>query len=96
MLYSRRVIGWALDRTLEASLATQALDMALEERRPSAGLVHHSDQGVQYASAAYTSLLRQHGTVISMSRRGVPYENAACESFMRTLNMRRSIDRAEF
>src|SRR6187200_1306025 len=58
--FSRRVIGWALDRTLEASLATQALDMALKERRPAAGLVHHSDQGVQYASVDYTSLLRQH------------------------------------
>jgi putative transposase len=83
--FSRRVIGWALNRALEASLATQALDMALEERRPAAGLVHHSDQGVQYASVDYTSLLRQHGAVISMSRRGVPYDNAACESFIKTL-----------
>jgi transposase InsO family protein len=83
--FSRRVIGWALDRTLEATLAIQALDMALAERRPAAGLVHHSDQGVQYASTDYTSLLRQHGAVISMSRRGVPYDNAACESFMKTL-----------
>jgi putative transposase len=83
--FSRRVIGWALDRTLEATLAIQALDMALAKRRPAAGLVHHSDQGVQYASTDYTSLLRQHGAVISMSRRGVPYDNAACESFMKTL-----------
>jgi transposase InsO family protein len=83
--FSRRVIGWALDRTLEATLAIQALDMALAERKPAAGLVHHSDQGVQYASTDYTSLLRQHGALISMSRRGVPYDNAACESFMKTL-----------
>ena len=83
--FSRRVIGWALDRTLEAALAKQALRMALAERRPAAGLVHHSDQGVQYASTDYTSLLHQHGAIISMSRRGDPYDNAACESFMKTL-----------
>lgn len=83
--FSRRVIGWAVDRTLEAALAKQALEMALAERRPAAGLVHHSDQGVQYASTDYTSLLHQHGAVISMSRRGVPYDNATCESFMKTL-----------
>jgi transposase InsO family protein len=83
--FSRRVIGWALGRTLEAKLALAALRMALEQRHPSAGLVHHSDRGVQYASAEYTELLQQHQARISMSRRGNPYDNAACESFMKTL-----------
>ena len=83
--FSRRVIGWALGRTLEASLATAALEMALAERKPTSGLVHHSDRGVQYASYAYTELLKQRQAQISMSRKGNPYDNAACESFMKTL-----------
>jgi putative transposase len=83
--FSRRVIGWALGRTLEAGLATAALAMALAERRPHPGLVHHSDRGVQYASQQYTSLLKENRVQISMSRRGNPYDNAACESFMKTL-----------
>jgi transposase InsO family protein len=83
--YSRRVIGWALGRTLEAELAVAALRMALIERQPAPGLVHHSDRGVQYASLEYTELLKQHQAVISMSRKGNPYDNAACESFMKTL-----------
>lgn len=83
--YSRRVIGWALDRTLEDRLTLAALRMALARRRPSPGLVHHSDRGVQYASTDYTSLLRDHGIQISMSRRANPWDNAACESFMKTL-----------
>jgi transposase InsO family protein len=83
--FSRRVIGWALGRTLEATLATAALKMALAERNPQPGLVHHSDRGVQYASAAYTDLLKLHKAEISMSRKGNPYDNAACESFMKTL-----------
>jgi putative transposase len=83
--FSRRAIGWALGRTLEAELAVSALRMALEERKPSAGLVHHSDRGVQYASHEYTELLKQHHVTISMSRKGNPYDNAACESFMKTL-----------
>jgi putative transposase len=83
--YSRRVIGWALGRTLEAGLAVSALTMALRQRRPAPGLVHHSDRGVQYASHEYTDLLKQHGAEISMSRKGNPYDNAACESFMKTL-----------
>ena len=83
--YSRRVIGWALDRTLEDRLTLAALRMALARRRPSPGLVHHSDRGVQYASRDYTSLLRDHGIQISMSRRANPWDNAACESFMKTL-----------
>jgi putative transposase len=83
--FSRRVIGWALGRTLDAGLAIAALTMALAERKPQPGLVHHSDRGVQYASAGYTELLKQHRAQISMSRKGNPYDNAACESFMKTL-----------
>jgi putative transposase len=83
--FSRRVIGWALDRTLEAELAVGALRMALDQRHPSAGLVHHSDRGVQYASKDYTDLLQAHGVSISMSRKANPWDNAACESFMKTL-----------
>ena len=83
--FSRRVIGWALGRTLAAGLATAALEMALAERNPEPGLVHHSDRGVQYASQDYTELLKQHKAQISMSRKGNPYDNAACESFMKTL-----------
>ena len=83
--FSRRVIGWALGRTLQAGLAVAALRMALMERQPAPGLVHHSDRGVQYASEDYTELLKQHQAAISMSRKGNPYDNAACESFMKTL-----------
>ena len=83
--FSRRVIGWALGRTLEAGLALSALAMALRQRQPAPGLVHHSDRGVQYASRDYTDLLKQHQIQISMSRKGNPYDNAACESFMKTL-----------
>ncbi|HEY6342820.1 MAG TPA: IS3 family transposase [Bryobacteraceae bacterium] len=83
--YSRRVIGWALDRTLEDDLTIAALRMALRQRSPSGELTHHSDRGVQYASHDYTGLLQQQGVRISMSRRGNPYDNATCESFMKTL-----------
>jgi putative transposase len=83
--FSRRVIGWALDRTLEAELTLQALRMALKQRKPAAGLVHHSDRGVQYASRDYAALLAEHGIHSSMSRRGNPYDNARAESFMKTL-----------
>jgi transposase InsO family protein len=83
--YSRRVIGWALDRNLEDDLAITALKMALRRRKPAQGLTHHSDRGVQYASNDYTALLGDHGIRISMSRKGNPYDNAACESFMKTL-----------
>jgi putative transposase len=83
--FSRREIGWALDRTLEAWLTLEALQMALRRRRAAPGLVHHSDRGVQYASTDYTDLLKVHGITISMSRRGNPYDNATCESFLKTL-----------
>jgi putative transposase len=83
--YSRRVIGWALGPYLEAGLAVEALQMALSSREVEAGLVHHSDRGVQYASSAYTDLLKERGIRISMSRRGNPYDNAKAERFMKTL-----------
>jgi transposase InsO family protein len=83
--YSRRVIGWALDRTLEDELTLNALRMALARRVVQPGLVHHSDRGSQYASGDYTDLLKDHGIRISMSRKGNPWDNAACESFMKTL-----------
>ena len=83
--FSRRVIGWALDRTLEAELTLQALRMALAQRRPVRGLVHHSDRGVPYASRDYTRRLQDHGLQISMSRKANPWDNAVCESFIKTL-----------
>ena len=82
---SRRVIGWALDRTLEDELTLTALRMALARRVVQPGLVHHSDRGSQYASNDYTDLLKAHQIDISMSRKGNPWDNAACESFMKTL-----------
>jgi len=83
--YSRRVLGWALHRTMEDDLTLAALRMALEQRRPAPGLVHHSDRGSQYASGDYTELLKAHGCKISMSHKSSPWENAACESWMKTL-----------
>ena len=83
--YSRRVIGWALDRTVEDDLTLAALRRALELRRPATGLVHHSDRGSQYASGDYTDLLKAHGCEISMSHKASPWENAGCESWMKTL-----------
>jgi transposase InsO family protein len=83
--FSRRVIGWALGRTLESDLAVAALRMAINRGRVQPGLVHHSDRGSQYASRAYTDLLADQGIGISMSRRGNPYDNAKAESFMKTL-----------
>jgi transposase InsO family protein len=83
--FSRKVIGWALGRSLGSELPLAALRMALTQRRPTAGLVHHSDRGAQYACDTYTHLLKQHGIRISMSRTGNPYDNGACESFIKTL-----------
>jgi putative transposase len=83
--FSRKVVGWALDTTLAASLPKAALEMAIEARQPAPGLVHHSDRGVQYASAEYVQVLQQHGIIPSMSRPANPYDNASCESFMKTL-----------
>ena len=83
--FSRRCIGWALERSLETPLALGALRMALARRAVQPGLVHHSDQGVQYASSLYTELLTSRGIQVSMSRRGHPYDNAYAESFLKTL-----------
>ena len=83
--YSRRVIGWALDRTVADDLPLAALRRALELRRPSPGLVHHSDRGSQYASGDYTELLKTYGCQLSMSHKASPWENGACESWIKTL-----------
>jgi putative transposase len=84
--FSRRVVGWALEGHLRTSLATTALEMALQERRPAPGsLIHHSDRGVQYACREYSARLEAHDIQPSMSRIGNPYDNAKAESFMKTL-----------
>ena len=83
--FSRKVVGWALEETLETSLPLAALDRALASRVIPAGIVHHSDRGLQYASKEYIICLLDHGFLISMSRSGSPWENARAESFMKTL-----------
>jgi len=84
--FSRRVIGWALDRNLRVTLAIEALEMAIAARRPAPGsLIHHSDRGVQYACGEYAAILAAHDIKPSMSRVGNPYDNAQAESFMKTL-----------
>ncbi|HBB90116.1 MAG TPA: IS3 family transposase [Blastocatellia bacterium] len=83
--FSRRVIGWSLDRHLTTALTLKALQQPLATRTITAGLVHHSDRGVQYAAADYVSLLIKHQIRISMSRPGNPYDNAKAERFMRTI-----------
>jgi putative transposase len=83
--YSRKAIGWALDRSLTARVAVRALEQAIDQRQPPPGVVHHSDQGTQYASAEYAAVLKAGQLVPSMSRPANPYDNATCESFMKTL-----------
>ncbi len=83
--FSRRVIGYTISRTLDTALTLEALLMAITERRPGQGVIHHSDQGVQYASLEYVEELRRHGFAISMARAGNPYDNARMESFFKTL-----------
>lgn len=83
--YSRRVVGWALGRTLGVSLTLEALEKAIADRQPKPGLVHHSDQGVQYACQSYVDRLESCRAVLSMSRPGRPWENGRCESFIKTL-----------
>ena len=83
--FSRKVVGWKLDRTLASRLAADALELAIATRRPLPGLVHHSDRGIQYASGEYVAILRKHEMVPSMSRPANPYDNASCESFIKTL-----------
>jgi putative transposase len=83
--FSRRIVGWNLAPKITTELALTALSNAIESRQPAPGLIHHSDRGVQYASAAYVDTLLQHGMIPSMSRPGNPYDNAKCERFMKTL-----------
>jgi transposase InsO family protein len=83
--FSRKVVGWSLDRTLASRLAMEALEKAIALREPLPGLVHHSDRGVQYASEEYAAVLEKHGLIPSMSRPANPYDNASCESFLKTL-----------
>jgi putative transposase len=83
--FSRKVVGWALDRTLANRLTITALEHAVAQRGPRPGLVHHSDRGLQYARGEYVAMLEQYGIVPSMSRPANPYDNASCESFMKTL-----------
>ena len=85
--YSRRCVGWHLSREIDTRLTLRALEMALLTRRPAAGLIHHSDQGVQYASSEYVLRLEEAGAQISMAAVGNPYENAQVESFFRTLKL---------
>ena len=83
--FSRKVVGWALERTLKSALPMAALQKALAQRRPGPGLVHHSDRGTQYACDQYQAVLEAHQILPSMSRPANPYDNASCESFMKTL-----------
>jgi putative transposase len=84
-VFSRKIVGWAMDEQMETALVEQALHMALTQRQPPAGLLHHSDRGSQYASDAYRVLLAQHHIAVSMSRTGNCYDNAMKESFWATL-----------
>lgn len=86
-LFSRRIAGWAMGEDLSSALAVRALEMALQQRRPASGLIHHSDRGVQYASRAYQALLRRHRIFPSMSRRGDCRDNAPVESFFSRLKV---------
>jgi putative transposase len=83
--FSRKVVGWALERTLTSRLPITALEQAIANRRPPPGLIHHSDRGVQYASGEYVAILDRHQMIPSMSRPANPYDNASCESFIKTL-----------
>jgi putative transposase len=83
--FSRKVIGYAASRSMDTDLVLEALKMAIVNRKPGAGIIHHSDRGVQYASIEYTNVLKEHGFQISMSGKGNPYDNATMESFFKTL-----------
>ncbi len=84
-VYSRKAIGYAISRNIDTQLTLDALRMAIVNRNPPRGCIHHSDRGVQYASADYVKELKLYGFQISMSRKGNPYDNAFAESFMKTL-----------
>ena len=83
--FSRKAIGWAISKSLDRGLSLGALAMAIEQRKPPAGCIHHSDRGVQYAAHEYVDVLKAHQFLISMSGKGNPYDNAIAESFMKTL-----------
>jgi putative transposase len=85
--WSRKVVGYAISRSMDARIAVAALKAAVRNRGPAKGCIHHSDRGSQYASEVYRELLTAHGLVGSMSRRGNPYDNAKAESFMKTLKV---------
>ena len=84
-LYSRRVVGWSMDRRMKKALVIRALIMAISLRKPPPGLIHHSDRGSQYASQAYQALLKQHGMIASMSRKGNCWDNSPVERFFSSL-----------
>lgn len=84
-LFSRKIIGWQISKKIDAKLVVDALKMAITRRNPKRGVIHHSDQGVQYLSGDYTGVLLDHGFYISCSKKGSPYDNAWTESFMKTL-----------
>jgi len=84
-VFTRRIVGWSLGRDIDTRLSISALKMALRSRSIKPGLIHHSDRGVQYASGKYIEMLKHHGIIVSMSRKGNPYDNAIIESFIKTL-----------
>ena len=88
-LYSRKIIGWAMSGTMHTDLVSRALLMAIGQRQPAAGLILHSDRGSQYASHEYQGLLKQHGIICSMSRKGNCWDNAVMERFFLNLKMER-------
>jgi putative transposase len=83
--YSRKIVGWAMGQNHDAELVKRALQMALIQRQPAAGLVHHSDRGSEYTSKSYQKMLQDHGIQVSMSKKGDCYDNAVIESFWGTL-----------
>ena len=94
-LFSRKIVGWAMRRTLHTELVVAALTMAQRTRRPGQGLLHHSDQGVQYASSGYRQALERLEALQSMSRKGECWDNAAMESFFATLKMELDFHKAQ-
>jgi transposase InsO family protein len=86
-LCSRKIVGWSMADHLRAELCTEALEMAVKQRKPQKGLIHHSDRGIQYACGKYRDLLNEHQMLCSMSRRGDCYDNAVAESFFKTLKV---------
>jgi transposase InsO family protein len=94
-LYSRRIVGWSMRERMTSDLVIDALAMAVEQRHPPSGLIHHSDRGSQYASAAFRKMLAAHGMICSMSRKGEVYDNAVIESFYGTLK-RELVSRSQY